>query len=375
MKPFMKFSAALLLTLLVPLLVPRAVAQIVIGPGGSAVQTFNSLPTVADGWSGLSVGTLASTFTTAVALDGHVITNASTNQITVALTANGTVPPTTAVLPRWNSAGLYLQTKASANDYLLLLARLRNGTGSNVTHVIVSYDWDQKAANPVNENIPGHRAFYSLTGLPGSWTLIPEFSNFTTNSTAQTLTATLPVGAWTNGALLHLLWADDNGPGGFSDPQEGGYTLDNFGAVVIPATVPVLLTPLADQSVAPGETLALTVSVSGAPPLVYQWRKNGADISGATNAGLTLVNAQAGDSGNYSVLVTNVFGSVTASNLVTVACAAPVALTTQPQSQTLLAGGESDVERGRHRHAAVSLPMAAQRRAAAGRDERDVLVG
>ena len=222
MKPFVKFFAALLFTLSVLLLTPRVVAQIVIGPGGSAVQTFNSLPAVADGWSGLSVGTLAATFTTAAALDGHVITNASTNLITTALTANGTVPPLTASLPRWNSAGLYLQTKASANDYLLLLARVRNGTGSNVTHVIVSYDWDQKAANPVNESIPGHRAFYSLTGLPGSWTLIPEFSTFTTNSTGQTLTAMLPLGVWTNGALLHLLWADDNGPGSTTDPQEGG---------------------------------------------------------------------------------------------------------------------------------------------------------
>ena len=338
MKPFSKFFAALLLTLAVPFVAPRALAQIVIGPGGSGVQTFNSLPTVADGWSGLSVGTVAGAFTTAAALDAHVITNTDASLVAAALQSSPTVPPATGSLSRWNSTGLYLQSKPTGNDYSLLLARLRNETGSNVSGVTIRYDWDQKAPNPVHESIPGQRVYYSRSGGPGTWTLLPELSVFTTNSTAQTLSVTLPLGVWSNLAVLHLLWADDNGPGGTTDPQEGAYTLDNFSVTAAPFTFPVLIAPMPDQTVAPGETVLLAVNAPGAPPLFYEWRKNGVSLAGATNSTLVIPNALVSDSGGYSVLVSNLHGELTASNSLAVVCAAPAVFTAQPQSQTLTAG-------------------------------------
>jgi hypothetical protein len=50
---------------------------------------------------------------------------------------------------------------------------------------------------------------------------------------------------------------------------------------------------------------------SGTAPLGYQWSFNSATLSGATSTTLTLTNAQATDTGNYTVVVTNVAGSVT----------------------------------------------------------------
>jgi hypothetical protein len=50
--------------------------------------------------------------------------------------------------------------------------------------------------------------------------------------------------------------------------------------------------------------------------LSYQWRFDGANIAGATNATLTLTNLQGSDSGSYSVIVTSPGGSVTSSNAI-----------------------------------------------------------
>ena len=45
------------------------------------------------------------------------------------------------------------------------------------------------------------------------------------------------------------------------------------------------------------------------PPIFYQWRLNGGDISGATNAIFTITSAQTTDAGFYTVVVTSAFGS------------------------------------------------------------------
>ena len=53
-----------------------------------------------------------------------------------------------------------------------------------------------------------------------------------------------------------------------------------------------------------------TVGLSGAPPYTYQWRRNGTDISGATNSTYTLSNLTTNDSGaQFSVRVGDASGS------------------------------------------------------------------
>ncbi len=63
----------------------------------------------------------------------------------------------------------------------------------------------------------------------------------------------------------------------------------------------------------PGKNISMTASAAGAAPLKYQWRYNGANISGATNLSLTLTNIQASNAGSYTIVVTNSSGSVTSS--------------------------------------------------------------
>jgi hypothetical protein len=66
-----------------------------------------------------------------------------------------------------------------------------------------------------------------------------------------------------------------------------------------------------DMMIGLGEMRSLSVLASGSAPLRYQWLKDGAVIPSATRSLLDILNAQAGDSAGYSVMVTNDFGAVT----------------------------------------------------------------
>lgn len=60
-----------------------------------------------------------------------------------------------------------------------------------------------------------------------------------------------------------------------------------------------------------GTNIALNVAATGSNPLRYQWRRNGASISSATNAALSLTDVNTGQSGDYTVVVTNIAGAAT----------------------------------------------------------------
>jgi len=62
------------------------------------------------------------------------------------------------------------------------------------------------------------------------------------------------------------------------------------------------------------KSVYFNVQAAGSQPLTYQWLKNGAAISSATDSSLTLSKLQVTSAGTYSVLVTNSYGSTTSSN-------------------------------------------------------------
>ncbi|HXI50222.1 MAG TPA: immunoglobulin domain-containing protein, partial [Candidatus Saccharimonadales bacterium] len=82
-------------------------------------------------------------------------------------------------------------------------------------------------------------------------------------------------------------------------------------AVLVVRTPPTLLVPPASQVVTQGQSVSLTVSVIGDAPLGFQWFLNGTNaLPGATNSLLGFANVQSTNTGDYSVLITNVAGSV-----------------------------------------------------------------
>ena len=74
---------------------------------------------------------------------------------------------------------------------------------------------------------------------------------------------------------------------------------------------PAIWTQPASQIRQAGQSPTLSVTAVGTEPLKYQWWKDGVVLPWATASGLTLTNLQGADAGNYWVVVSNVYGSVT----------------------------------------------------------------
>lgn len=80
--------------------------------------------------------------------------------------------------------------------------------------------------------------------------------------------------------------------------------------VLAPARPPEIIIQPANQMAVLGGDITLSVGATGAPPPDrYQWRKDGADIPGASGAKLRLRGLQPGDAGRYSVVAFNPHGS------------------------------------------------------------------
>jgi hypothetical protein len=94
-----------------------------------------------------------------------------------------------------------------------------------------------------------------------------------------------------------------------------------------PPAVPQIVQGPQDQGVPAFTNSAFTVTAWGAPPLYYQWYKNGQAVSGATNMTLAFPSTQVSDSGSYVVVVSNSGNSVTS---------APAILTAEDTSSSLV---------------------------------------
>ncbi len=85
------------------------------------------------------------------------------------------------------------------------------------------------------------------------------------------------------------------------------------GTVFVVFFSPVITTDLASQSVLSGRNATFSITVSSLSPLSYQWLFDGAPIVWATNSSLTISNVTTTNTGNYQVIMTNAYGSVTSS--------------------------------------------------------------
>ena len=166
-----------------------------------------------------------------------------------------------------------------------------------------------------------------------------QVGNGTTTSVSSPVSVASNVVAVTGGRL-HSLFSKTDGSlwamgGNFYGQLGSGDTVNSAiplrlsqcsAAVIAPAsmayhslfigerlTVPQLVGSPESVSVLAGSAVSLGVTAQGSPVLAYQWWKDGLAVGGATNATLSFPNTQLADSGNYVVVVTNTFGSVTSS--------------------------------------------------------------
>jgi uncharacterized delta-60 repeat protein len=99
---------------------------------------------------------------------------------------------------------------------------------------------------------------------------------------------------------------------------------------------PIITAQPQSQTVLAGTNATLSIAAVSASPVTFQWRRNGTNLVGATTNRLTIPAVLAPEIGSYSVLASNVYGSVTSA--AATLDAIPMLITSQPQSQTALAG-------------------------------------
>lgn len=281
-------------------------AQIPVGLGPGPVIEFTTTPPATE-WAthDVAVGD-ASTYGTPAQLDAFAQTLNATSVVTA---LPGTLLTSTSRLARRQTTLGVLVTQPAGVPAVVLLARLQNTSGGDIQLLSVSYDFSILVA-PVTDSVPGQRVYWSLTGLPGSWTLIPECSGLTVSTPVSAL---LDVGTWPHGANLHLLWLDDNNQTG----ADGAFAIDNvvFGGAVVGA---VTITDEPYSLTVPERgTAVFTVAATGLPRS-YHWLRNGAPIPGAHSASYTNAGAvYPGDNGAvFSVIVSNVLGMQTSADAI-----------------------------------------------------------
>ena len=87
--------------------------------------------------------------------------------------------------------------------------------------------------------------------------------------------------------------------------------------LTVTAASPAITTQPTALSITAGATATFTVTATGTAPLIYQWKKNGVNITGGsgstTSSYTTPAMSYAGDGVEYSVVVSNSAGTVTSS--------------------------------------------------------------
>jgi hypothetical protein len=147
------------------------------------------------------------------------------------------------------------------------------------------------------------------------------------NTPMSTNVGTTVVAHWSNGQPFE--GGKDDGAGRFtalnffppsSDSSGFGWVSSTDGARLMANALlwsgkipPTILAGPADQVLPLGATATFKVVAAGTATLGYQWRLNGTNLPAATGAALTFT-VQAGSSGAYSVVVSNLYGATTSLN-------------------------------------------------------------
>lgn len=128
----------------------------------------------------------------------------------------------------------------------------------------------------------------------------------------------------------------------FDGSNRSGDALTSFYTISVAAgsAAPAITSQPGSLTVTAGQQASFSVAATGEPAPTYQWRKDGQNINGATNATYTIATTVGGDAGTYTVVVTNSVSSVTSNGATLTVNAAPVApsIVTQPANQTVTVG-------------------------------------
>lgn len=184
---------------------------------------------------------------------------------------------------------------------------------------------------------PANAASYEIMGdIPPGLT-VTNISGDTVNGATVTVSGTpTEAGSFT---MRIRAWRGPNKTENGGTPQ-----FDYVINVAAVGTAPTIATQPDALSVAAGGSASFSVGASGDPAPTFQWRKDGADISGATGATFLIATVAPSDAGDYTVVVSNTSANTTSTAAtLTVTAAASVTIGTQPGSINPVVGGTASL--------------------------------
>ena len=185
-------------------------------------------------------------------------------------------------------------------------------------------DGDGKLDIAVVSQLPSDMSVFRNVSTPGSFT-------------SASLAARVDFSTGTNPYGISVGDLDGDGRPDVVFGNVNNNTLSIYRNVVPFGTAPTINTQPTNQAVLAGSNAAFSVTASGTAPLSYRWQFNGTNIVAATNTTLSLVNVQSTNTGTYTVLVTNAYGSVLSTNAF-LTLLTPPSFTNQPVSQRVSIG-------------------------------------
>ena len=190
------------------------------------------------------------------------------------------------------------------------------------------------STQPANQSaVVGQSATFTVTATGGATLTYQWKKNGTDISGATSSTYTTPATSSADNGAIFLV----------SVSNSAGTVTSNSATLAVTAApvAPSISTQPVNQSVVVGQSATFTVVATGGATLIYQWKKNGTDISGATSSTYTTPATAIGDSGAvFTVVVSNAAGSVTSTEatLTVTAEAVKPSITGQPYAKPVTAG-------------------------------------
>jgi len=163
----------------------------------------------------------------------------------------------------------------------------------------------------VTFNRPANEVIGYWDGVPVSSSNLGSSGAASLNAGLATLVGSSGSGAYSGSADVDDLgiWTRVLGPREVSGIYAAGLRHLPLTAAV-PGVPPVIIQQPASLAVTPGLDAVFSVDARGGGPLTYQWRRNGVNLPGATNATLVIPAATVDRQGAYSVRVSSGTGAV-----------------------------------------------------------------
>jgi len=214
---------------------------------------------------------------------------------------------------QWRKNGIPI---LGATNATLTLSAAQNGDAGGYS-VIVSNGAGSITSDSVTLGVVPIITAPAITLQPAAVTITAGGSASFTVSATGTATLyqwskdTVPVAGATNTTLtFNSAQPGDAGSYTVVVSNAAGKTTSNTAALTVNVAAAISTQPI-NQTVNAGTTATFTAAATGTAPVIYQWRKDGTPITGATNSTLTLSSVQTSDAASYTVVVTNVAGSST----------------------------------------------------------------